>query len=178
MPRRSHTKVDGIASTFLVCSPSPGSSSPDSCFNLNTNRGTKLRVVVCNTFHSMLSALLINSVHRESKSSSLGKRYILSFRSTLKMGPHVNIIIVACCPFRPKHQHRCPRSLPVCIHIPLYVFIGLNISRIGSLDWQFSNITASSTYQFVGPSSELKDGDQPVDKNIFEMRGMHPFKPQ
>lgn len=42
--------------------------------------------------------------------------------------------------------------------------------RIGSLDWQFSNITASSTYQFVGPWSELKDGDEPVDKNVFEMR--------
>ncbi|KAG0161577.1 hypothetical protein PDIDSM_9111 [Penicillium digitatum] len=42
--------------------------------------------------------------------------------------------------------------------------------RIGSLDWQFSNITASSTYQFVGPSSELKDGDDPVDQNVFEMR--------
>lgn len=42
--------------------------------------------------------------------------------------------------------------------------------RIGSLDWQFSNITASSTYQFVGPESELKDGDEPVGKNTFEMR--------
>ncbi|KAJ5143222.1 CAZyme family CE2 [Penicillium bovifimosum] len=42
--------------------------------------------------------------------------------------------------------------------------------RIGSLDWQFSNVTADSTYQFVGPWSELKDGDEPIGKNIFEMR--------
>ena len=61
-------------------------------------------------------------------------------------------------------------------HLPLYVFIALNVSRIGSLDWQFSNITASSTYQFVGPESELKDGDEPVEKNTFEMRGMYFIK--
>jgi hypothetical protein len=62
------------------------------------------------------------------------------------------------------------------MHLPLHVFSVLNLGSIGSLDWQFSNITASSTYQFVGPWSELKDGDEPVDKNVFEMRGMHPIK--
>lgn len=92
------------------------------------------------------------------------------------MGPHINIIL-ACCPLWPKHQHRCSSRLPVRIHLHLHVFIILNLSRIGSLDWQFSNITASSTYQFVGPWSELKDGDEPVDKNVFEMRGMHSIKP-
>ena len=63
------------------------------------------------------------------------------------------------------------------VHLPLHVFSVLILGSIGSLDWQFSNITASSTYQFVGPWSELKDGDEPVDKNVFEMRGMHSIKP-
>jgi hypothetical protein len=63
----------------------------------------------------------------------------------------------------------------VCIF--LYMYSVLTVGSIGSLDWQFSNITASSTYQFVGPWSELKDGDEPVDKNVFEMRGMHFIKP-
>ncbi|CAG8135257.1 unnamed protein product [Penicillium salamii] len=42
--------------------------------------------------------------------------------------------------------------------------------RIGSLDWQFSNVTADSTYQFVGPWSELNDGEETPEKNVFEMR--------
>jgi hypothetical protein len=42
--------------------------------------------------------------------------------------------------------------------------------RIGSLDWQFSNVTRDSTYQFVGPWSEL-DEDLVEAKKVFEMRG-------
>lgn len=114
MLRRYLTKVVGIANIFPVCFPISRSSSPDSGFNLNTNLGSILRVVVGITFFIILSGLLINLVHRESKSNSLGKRYILSISINVKKGPHINII-VACCPFRSKHQHRCPRGLPVCI---------------------------------------------------------------
>lgn len=46
------------------------------------------------------------------------------------------------------------------------------ISRIDSLDWQFSNVTADSTYQFVGPWSGL-DEEHLAETKVFEMRGMH-----
>lgn len=55
MLRRYLTKVVGIANTFLVCFPISRSSSPDSGFNLNTNLGLILRVVVCITFSIILS---------------------------------------------------------------------------------------------------------------------------
>lgn len=86
MLRRYLTKVVGIANTFLVCFPISRSSSPDSGFNLNTNLGLILRVVVCITFSIILSGLLINLVHRESKSSFLGKRYVSSIPINLKNG--------------------------------------------------------------------------------------------
>ncbi|KAJ5668976.1 Esterase SGNH hydrolase-type subgroup [Penicillium macrosclerotiorum] len=41
--------------------------------------------------------------------------------------------------------------------------------RLGSLDWQFSNVTADSTYQFVGNWTGLSDA-QIEQKKIFEMR--------
>ncbi|KAJ5805959.1 Esterase SGNH hydrolase-type subgroup [Penicillium pulvis] len=41
--------------------------------------------------------------------------------------------------------------------------------RLGSLDWQFSNVTADATYQFIGPWTELADDIVDVPK-IFEMR--------
>ncbi|CAG7938947.1 unnamed protein product [Penicillium olsonii] len=46
----------------------------------------------------------------------------------------------------------------------------LRFNSVGSLDWQFSNVTADATYQFVGPWSELADGEEIPDKNVFEMR--------
>ncbi|KAJ5140727.1 Esterase SGNH hydrolase-type subgroup [Penicillium atrosanguineum] len=41
--------------------------------------------------------------------------------------------------------------------------------RVGSLDWQFSNVTADSTYQFVGPELGL-DEDLVKQHKVFEMR--------
>ncbi|OOQ88723.1 acetylxylan esterase [Penicillium brasilianum] len=41
--------------------------------------------------------------------------------------------------------------------------------RLGSLDWQFSNVTADATYQFVGNWTELND-EEIREKKIFEMR--------
>lgn len=46
----------------------------------------------------------------------------------------------------------------------------LLLNRLGSLDWQFSNVTADATYQFVGNWTELSDEDI-HEKKIFEMRG-------
>lgn len=46
----------------------------------------------------------------------------------------------------------------------------LTIRSVGSLDWQFSNVTADSTYQFVGPELEL-DEDLVEQHKVFEMRG-------
>lgn len=41
--------------------------------------------------------------------------------------------------------------------------------RVGNLDWQYSNVTADATYQFVGDWSEL--GEVPSDTGkVFEMR--------
>ncbi|KAJ5888721.1 CAZyme family CE2 [Penicillium taxi] len=40
--------------------------------------------------------------------------------------------------------------------------------RIGSLDWQFSNVTADSTYQFIGPTS--LEEDQKDENKTFELR--------
>lgn len=54
------------------------------------------------------------------------------------------------------------------------MFNHLTFISVGSLDWQFSNVTADSTYQFVGPWSELNDGEEIPEKNVFEMRGMRP----
>ncbi|GLI78736.1 hypothetical protein PoHVEF18_007057 [Penicillium ochrochloron] len=41
--------------------------------------------------------------------------------------------------------------------------------RLGSLDWQFSNVTADATYQFVGNWTELTN-EEIHEKKIFEMR--------
>ncbi|TQB72603.1 hypothetical protein MPDQ_006736 [Monascus purpureus] len=41
--------------------------------------------------------------------------------------------------------------------------------RIDSLDWQFSNVTADSTYQFVGPWSDLDEAHL-AETKVFEMR--------
>lgn len=51
--------------------------------------------------------------------------------------------------------------------------VSLTPRRVGSLDWQFSNVTADSTYQFVGPELEL-DEDLIKQHKVFEMRGMIP----
>lgn len=41
--------------------------------------------------------------------------------------------------------------------------------RVGNLDWQYSNVTADSTYQFIGEESNL--GDIPLETGkVFEMR--------
>lgn len=41
--------------------------------------------------------------------------------------------------------------------------------RVGNLDWQYSNVTADSTYQFYGEESDF--GDVPLDTGkVFEMR--------
>jgi hypothetical protein len=61
------------------------------------------------------------------------------------------------------------------VSIPSYLSICLILNSVGSLDWQFSNVTADSTYQFVGPWSELNDGEETPEKNVFEMRGMQPM---
>lgn len=46
----------------------------------------------------------------------------------------------------------------------------LSLNRLGSLDWQFSNVTADATYQFIGNWTELTD-QEIHEKKIFEMRG-------
>ena len=43
--------------------------------------------------------------------------------------------------------------------------------RIGGQDWQFSNVTANSTYQFVGPSTIGINLTESTAKKTFEMRG-------
>jgi hypothetical protein len=50
-----------------------------------------------------------------------------------------------------------------------------SLYRLGSLDWQFSNVTADATYQFVGDWSELSD-EEIREKKIFEMRGKTFFR--
>lgn len=40
--------------------------------------------------------------------------------------------------------------------------------RVGSLDWQFSNVTADTTYQFVTP--DTLEGIDAGDTNVFELR--------
>ncbi|KAL4890162.1 acetylxylan esterase [Aspergillus ambiguus] len=42
--------------------------------------------------------------------------------------------------------------------------------RIGGLDWEFSNVTANATYQFVGPSTAALKATQKADNKTFEMR--------
>jgi hypothetical protein len=50
----------------------------------------------------------------------------------------------------------------------------LSFDRLGSLDWQFSNVTSDATYQFVGNWTELTD-EEIHEKKIFEMRGKYAF---
>ncbi|KAE8369228.1 SGNH hydrolase-type esterase domain-containing protein [Aspergillus caelatus] len=42
--------------------------------------------------------------------------------------------------------------------------------RIGGLDWEFSNVTANSAYQFVKPGSSALNETEYADDKIFEMR--------
>ncbi|GAB1200401.1 hypothetical protein APSETT444_009773 [Aspergillus pseudonomiae] len=42
--------------------------------------------------------------------------------------------------------------------------------RIGGLDWEFSNVTANSAYQFVKPGSSALDETEYADDKTFEMR--------
>ncbi|GES59898.1 GDSL-like lipase/acylhydrolase domain protein [Aspergillus terreus] len=42
--------------------------------------------------------------------------------------------------------------------------------RIGGLDWEFSNVTANATYQFVGPWTTALNTTQNSDTKAFEMR--------
>ncbi|KAL4888512.1 SGNH hydrolase-type esterase domain-containing protein [Aspergillus ambiguus] len=48
--------------------------------------------------------------------------------------------------------------------------------RVGSLDWQFSNVTADATYQFVTP--DTFNGIHVGDNNVFELRGIHELGPR
>ncbi|KAL5362409.1 acetylxylan esterase [Aspergillus floccosus] len=42
--------------------------------------------------------------------------------------------------------------------------------RIGGLDWEFSNVTANATYQFVGPWTSALNTTQKTDAKAFEIR--------
>lgn len=44
--------------------------------------------------------------------------------------------------------------------------------RIGGLDWEFSNVTANSAYQFVEPGSSALNETEYTDHKTFELRGM------
>ncbi|PKY05002.1 GDSL-like Lipase/Acylhydrolase-like protein [Aspergillus campestris IBT 28561] len=43
--------------------------------------------------------------------------------------------------------------------------------RLGRLDWQFSNVTGNSTYQFIGPWTPGINGSIASEKKSFELRG-------
>jgi hypothetical protein len=45
---------------------------------------------------------------------------------------------------------------------------------VGNLDWQYSNVTADATYQFVGDWSDFGEVSADTGK-VFEMRGMISF---
>lgn len=47
--------------------------------------------------------------------------------------------------------------------------VDYNSYSVGSLDWQFSNVTADTTYQFV--TSDTLEGIDAGDTNVFELRG-------
>ncbi|KAK9653473.1 hypothetical protein HCH54_003387 [Aspergillus fumigatus] len=45
--------------------------------------------------------------------------------------------------------------------------------RLGGQDWQFSNVTANATYQFIGPTTTGLNLTNAGDAKSFELRGRH-----
>jgi hypothetical protein len=43
--------------------------------------------------------------------------------------------------------------------------------RLGGQDWQFSNVTANATYQFIGPTTTGLNLTNTGDPKTFELRG-------
>ncbi|CAI7662585.1 unnamed protein product [Penicillium pancosmium] len=79
--------------------------------------------------------------------------------------------VSSCCELRAQYQRWRPRRVPVtpprCP--PRLDHDPDSLNSVGNLDWQYSNVTADATYQFVGDNSEL--GDVPADTGkVFEMR--------
>ena len=54
----------------------------------------------------------------------------------------------------------------------VYATVSDCTNRIGGLDWEFSNVTANSAYQFVKPGSSALNETEYADDKTFELRGM------
>lgn len=55
----------------------------------------------------------------------------------------------------------------------------LIVRRLGGQDWQFSNVTANATYQFIGPTTTGLNLTKSGDAKTFELRGkLHTWTPR
>lgn len=80
------------------------------------------------------------------------------------------------CKFRPKYNRWCPGRISVSDQNCVLQSVFFTLRSVGSLDWQFSNVTADSTYQFVGPELGLEE-DLVQQHKVFEMRGTTTYWP-